>query len=78
MDDMTVGQKIAHAPQFAKHQILSLKPPGEIPLNPFKCLGLLNLRQWSFFIVGLWGWTWVLRLETASLHRTHLISFVFH
>jgi len=60
MNNMTVGQKIKHAPAFVKNQIVSLKPPGEIPMNPWTCLRMLNRRQWAFFFIGFFGWTWVI------------------
>jgi len=59
VDNMTVVQKIKNFPRYVKHQIISLKPPGEIPMNPIACLRMLNRRQWAFWFVGFLGWTWV-------------------
>jgi len=59
VNEMTLGQKIKNFPLYVKHQIVSLKPPGEKPMNPITCLRMLNLRQWQFFFLGLLGWTWV-------------------
>ena len=59
VDNMTVAQKIKNFPRYVKHQIISLKPPGEIPMNPITCLRMLNRRQWAFWFVGFLGWTWV-------------------
>jgi hypothetical protein len=59
VDNMTVAQKIRNFPRYVKHQIISLKPPGEIPMNPITCLRMLNRRQWAFWFVGFLGWTWV-------------------
>jgi len=62
IDNMTVGQKIRNWPSYVKHQIISLKPPGEMPMNPYKVLRMLNRRQWAFWFIGFLGWTWVLFL----------------
>lgn len=74
--DMTVGQKIRYFPQYVKHQIISLKPPGEIPTNPYTCLRLLNRRQWAFFFIGFLGWSWVhghYLLSQLTLGRIRLL-----
>lgn len=60
VNDMTVGQKIKNFPRYVGHQIVSLKPPGEVPMNPWTCLRMLNRRQWAFFFIGFLGWSWVL------------------
>ena len=78
VDDMTVGQKIRHFPQYVKHQILALKPPGEIPLNPYTCLRTLNRRQWEFFFIGFLGWSWVSHSQNWTNIRMRLISLLFH
>lgn len=67
VDQMTVGQKIKNFPKYVKHQIISLKPPGEVPMNPWRCLRLLNRRQWAFFFIGFLGWTWVSSVRITSL-----------
>jgi hypothetical protein len=70
VDNMTVGQKIKHFPQYVKHQIISLKPPGEVPMNPYTCLRMLNRRQWAFFFIGFLGWSWVsLTMISLTLGR---------
>lgn len=75
VDQMTVGQKIKNFPSYVKHQILSLKPPGEIPLNPWTCLRMLNRRQWAFWFIGFLGWTWVFPPSDQQAYiRTPLIS----
>lgn len=74
MDNMKLAQKVRHAPQYAKHQILSLKPPREIPTNPYTALRQLNRRQWAFWFIGFLGWTWVAFLCPYYNFRTHLIS----
>jgi hypothetical protein len=75
VDQMTVGQKIKNFPLYVKHQIISLKPPGEIPLNPWTCLRMLNRRQWAFWFIGFLGWTWVLPPSDPHVYfRMHLIS----
>ena len=60
IDNMTVGQKIRNWPSYVKHQIISLKPPGEMPTNPYTVLRMLNRRQWAFWFIGFLGWSWVL------------------
>ena len=78
VDNMTVGQKIIHFPQYVKHQILLLKPPGEVPVNPYTCLRMLNRRQWAFFFIGFLGWSWVYRFHNFINFRMPSISSVFH
>jgi len=60
VDAMSVKQKIKNFPLYLKHQIVTLKPPGEKPTNPIKCLMMLTGRQWAFWFIGFFGWTWVL------------------
>ncbi|KAK9236469.1 major facilitator superfamily domain-containing protein [Lipomyces kononenkoae] len=37
----------------------SLKPPSNVRVeNPLHVLGLLNRKQWLFFLVAFAGWTW--------------------
>jgi hypothetical protein len=72
VDEMTLGQKIKNFPRYVKHQIVSLKPPGEMPMNPYTCLRMLNRRQWAFWFLGFLGWTWVffpLNNNTDALGR---------
>ena len=59
VDRMTVGEKIKNFPLYVKHQIVTLKPPGEKPTNPIKCLMMVNGRQWAFWFIGFLGWSWV-------------------
>lgn len=41
--------------------------------NPFKPLMTLNRRQWAFFMVGFWGWTWdAFDFFAVSLNVTNL------
>jgi hypothetical protein len=69
VNEMTVGQKIKNFPRYVQHQIISLKPPGEVPMNPWTCLRLLNRRQWAFFFIGFLGWSWVPSLRPKSKHK---------
>ena len=78
VDNMTVGQKIKKFPQYVKHQVLSLKPPGETPMNPITCLRMLNRRQWAFFFIGFFGWSWVCLFHNFINRRMPSISLVFH
>lgn len=73
---MTVGKKIKNFPSYVKHQILSLKPPGEIPANPITCLRLLNRRQWAFWFVGFLGWSWVTSPPSYQI-KTNLVKDAF-
>lgn len=50
--DLSIGQYFAT-------RIPHLKPEANQTLaNPFKLLGLLNTKQWLFFLVAFFGWTW--------------------
>lgn len=44
--------------KYLATRISSLKPPMDKVENPFTVLGLLNTKQWMFFLVAFWGWTW--------------------
>ncbi|KAI1077897.1 MFS general substrate transporter [Whalleya microplaca] len=48
---MSVGQYLAT-------RISTLKPPMTKAPNPFKLIRMLNRRQWAFFGVAFWAWTW--------------------
>ncbi len=50
-DHMSVGQ-------YLKTRITTLRPPMDKIENPFTLLGLLNFKQWMFFLVAFLGWTW--------------------
>ena len=54
-EKVTVGKYLAT-------RISSLKPPMDPLENPFKLLGLLNFKQWMFFLVAFIGWTWGITL----------------
>jgi SHS family lactate transporter-like MFS transporter len=54
---MPLDEKI----RFLKHRIISLKPPGEIPLNPVSALCLLNRHQWALWTFAFLCRTWVLK-----------------
>jgi len=74
VSEMTVAERIKNFPLYVKHQIVTLKPPGEKPSNPIKCLMLLNWRQWQFFFLGLLGWTWVTSISFAtSYHVSNIV-----
>src|SRR6201996_3244236 len=48
---MSIGRYLAT-------RLPTLKPPMDPLENPFKLLALLNFRQWMFFLVAFFGWTW--------------------
>lgn len=48
---MSVGRYVAT-------RIPTLKPPFDRVPNPFSVLRLLNRKQWLFFLVAFFGWTW--------------------
>ncbi len=50
-DNMSVGRYLAT-------RISTLKPPMDKLENPFTLLGMLNFKQWMFFLVAFLGWTW--------------------
>ena len=50
-------EKMSAGRYFAT-RLSTLKPPMDPLENPFKLLALLNRRQWAFFAVAFWGWTW--------------------
>jgi SHS family lactate transporter-like MFS transporter len=51
MAKMSVGR-------YLSTRLVTLKPPGQVPPNPFKTLGQLSWRQWQFFLIAFAGWTW--------------------
>jgi MFS transporter, SHS family, lactate transporter len=51
------GEKMT-AGRYLATRIPTLKPPMDHLENPFKLLGLLNFKQWMFFLVAFIGWTW--------------------
>lgn len=54
--------------------ITSLKPPRGAKLeNPIKLLGMLTARNWAFFLVSLFAWTWdAFDFFTVSLTLTDI------
>jgi len=50
-EKMTVGRYIAT-------RFSSLKPPMDRVENPITLLGSLNKKQWLFFLIAFFGWTW--------------------
>jgi hypothetical protein len=70
VDQMTVREKIRNFPLYLKHQIVTLKPPGEKPTNPIKCLMMLTRRQWAFWFIGFFGWSWVPLPPEIAVHLT--------
>lgn len=44
--------------RYLATRIPTLKPPMDKLENPFTLLGLLNFKQWMFFLVAFFGWTW--------------------
>lgn len=56
-------QSNAPAPRMSAGRYLAtrfstLKPPMDRLENPITLLGLLNVKQWMFFLVAFLGWTW--------------------
>lgn len=49
--------------EYAKTRFTTLKPRRDPVPNPFKLLGLLNTKQWLFFLVSF------SLLETKTLHK---------
>jgi SHS family lactate transporter-like MFS transporter len=56
------GAVESHAPpkmsvgKYAATRFSTLKPPMNKAPNPFTLLGMLNGRQWLFFLVGFIAW----------------------
>lgn len=48
----------APAGKYVASRLSSLKPPMEKIANPLRLLRLLNPKQWSFFGVAFFAWTW--------------------
>lgn len=44
--------------RYLATRFTTLKPPMHHAPNPFKLLALLNRKQWSFFAVAFFAWTW--------------------
>lgn len=44
--------------RYLATRIPTLKPAFDPIPNPFKTLALLNTKQWLFFFVAFFGWTW--------------------
>ena len=49
--EMSIGR-------YAATRFSTLKPPMEKTPNPFKLLSLLNTKQWMFFLVAFFAWSW--------------------
>ena len=58
MDVPTQPPKHMSAGRYLATRITTLKPPMNKLANPFKVLGLLNAKQWNFFLLAFAGWTW--------------------
>jgi hypothetical protein len=48
-------------------RVPTLKPTMAKPPNPFKLLGLLNKKHWTFFGVAMAAWTWDAFVSSPSL-----------
>lgn len=46
------------AGRYIATRFSSLKPPMDSVENPIKLLRLLNTKQWLFFLIAFFGWTW--------------------
>lgn len=46
------------ASRYLASRFSSLKPPMKSAPNPFTLLRMITLRQWSFFGVAFFAWTW--------------------
>jgi len=44
--------------EYATTRFSTLKPPMHRVDNPFRLLGMLSGKQWLFFSVGFFAWTW--------------------
>lgn len=44
--------------EYCTTRLSSLKPPMHSVENPFKLLAMLNARQWSFFAIAFFAWSW--------------------
>ncbi|KAG0653004.1 Carboxylic acid transporter [Hyphodiscus hymeniophilus] len=44
--------------EYAMTRFSSLKPPMNKAPNPFRLLALLSGKQWLFFFVGFFAWSW--------------------
>lgn len=62
--------------RYLATRIPTLKPPMDKVENPIKVLGLLTTKQWLFFLVAFFGWTWdafdffTVSLTTSELAET--------
>lgn len=45
--------------RYLATRLSTLKPPMDRVENPFSLLATLSTRQWLFFLVAFFGWTWV-------------------
>jgi len=59
--EMSIGE-------YCATRFTTLKPPMNKVANPFKLLGLLNGKQWLFFLVGFIAW-YVLHYLACSITR---------
>jgi SHS family lactate transporter-like MFS transporter len=61
--------------RYLATRLSTLKPPMEKVENPFKLLGLLNKKQWMFFLCSFFAWTWdAFDFFTVSLTVTDLAA----
>ncbi|KAJ5729782.1 uncharacterized protein N7483_004290 [Penicillium malachiteum] len=44
--------------KYAATRVTSLKPPMAKVPNPVKLLAMLNKKQWAFFMVSFFAWSW--------------------
>ncbi|KAH9988523.1 MFS general substrate transporter [Xylariaceae sp. FL0662B] len=44
--------------QYLTSRVSTLKPPMAKAPNPWKLVRMLTRRQWTFFGVAFWAWTW--------------------
>lgn len=59
--------------KYLASRFSSLKPPMTSAPNPFTLLRMISLRQWSFFGVAFFAWTWdAFDFFTVSLTVTDL------
>lgn len=59
--------------EYAATRLSTLKPPMHKAPNPIRLLRLLSSKQWLFFLVGFFAWTWdAFDFFTVSLTVTEL------
>lgn len=61
--------------RYLATRIPTLKPPMDKLENPFTLLAMLSFKQWMFFLVAFFGWTWDVRCSrcvfNTSMGETH-------